>query len=121
MRYDLGLRFAHPTLAFPTVTLVINLTGSFVLGGLLTLVLEFWPPTRYVRPFGAIGVLGGYTTFSTFTVEIVRLVQANRTGLAVTYAAVSLLGGAVAVYLGSVVAGLWPAIEHRLARREAGD
>src|SRR5207253_1782620 len=54
---------------FPWSTFVINVSGSLVLGALLTIVIERWPPTRYVRPFAAIGFLGAYTTFSTFMVE----------------------------------------------------
>ena len=53
-------------------------------------VLEIWPPTRYVRPFAAIGFLGAYTTFSTWMVETAELVSHDRPGLAVGY-----LGGSL--------------------------
>lgn len=108
-RYELTLRFA-PTSppALPTVTLGINLVGSFLLGFLLTLVLEYWPPTRYVRSFAAIGILGGFTTFSTFVVETDRLFGAGLATRAVLYLAVTLFGGLVAVALGSATATLWP-------------
>ena len=60
----------RPT-AFPWSSFLVNVAGSFVLGVILTLVVERWSPTRFVRPFAAIGFCGGFTTFSTFAVEIV--------------------------------------------------
>jgi CrcB protein len=104
-RYELGLTFAPATPpSFPWVTLAINLVGAFALGLLLTLVLEVWPPTRYVRPFAAIGILGGFTTFSTFVVEADRLIGAGRIALSTSYVVISLLGGIVSCALGYVLA-----------------
>jgi CrcB protein len=91
---------------FPWATLWTNLSGSFVLGLLLTLVLERWPPTRYVRPFAAVGFIGSYTTWSTLMVELDRLAAHGRVPVAATYAAVSLAGGLVAVYVG-IALGRW--------------
>src|SRR5215475_9176959 len=54
---------------FPWSTLTVNVTGSFILGLLLTLMVHRWPPTRYARPFLAVGILGAYTTFSTYMVD----------------------------------------------------
>ena len=64
--------------AFPWATFVINVSGSLALALLLVFVLEIWPPTRYVRPFAAIGFLGAYTTFSTWMVETAELVAHGR-------------------------------------------
>lgn len=115
-RYEIGLRYAHPTPpAFPTATLLINLSGAFALGLLITLILERWPPARYVRPFAAIGFLGGYTTFSTFGVEAVRLFETGRFGAAIAYVAASALGGMATVFIGTMAARLWPL---RVLRRE---
>ena len=61
-------------------TFVINVSGSFILAVLLVCVIEVWPPTRYVRPFGAVGFLGAYTTFSTWMVDTDRLMAAGRYG-----------------------------------------
>jgi CrcB protein len=80
-----------------------------VLGLLLTFVIERWPPTRYVRPFAAIGFLGAYTTFSTYMVETDLLVKDGNAAVALTYVVASLLAGLVAVYLGIVIGRLWPA------------
>jgi CrcB protein len=111
-RFELAEIFAAPTPpAFPTLTLAINVAGAFLLGGLMALIVDLWPPTRYVRPLVGIGILGGFTTFSTFVVEGDRLIEAGQTGLALAYVIVSLLLGLVAVALGTSVAHrVWPAI-----------
>lgn len=120
-RYELGLTLPVKTPpALPSTTLIINVTGAFVLGLVLTLILEFWPPTRYVRPFFAIGVLGGYTTFSTFMVESARLITAHRTYTAIAYMIVSLVLGMLAVFLGAFVARAWPVLLRILRRTEDG-
>ncbi len=116
-RYELELSFAPTTPpAFPWVTLAINLVGSFALGLLLTLVLDVWPPTRYARPFVGIGILGGFTTFSTFVVESARLTGHGQALLALAYVAVSLAGGVVACGLGYALALGWGRTSSRRAR-----
>ena len=60
---------------FPWATFWTNLSGSFLLGFLLILLLERFPPTRYVRPFLATGILGAFTTMSTYTVETALLIK----------------------------------------------
>jgi CrcB protein len=97
----------HPG-SFPWATFWINLSGSFALGLLLTFILERWPPSRFVRPFAAVGFIGAYTTFSTFGVEADLLISAGRVVLAVVYVVGSLAGGLVAVYLGISLGRLWP-------------
>jgi fluoride exporter len=122
VRFELELHLAHPTPpGFPGVTLVINIAGAFLLGALMALTLEHWPPTRFVRPFAAIGILGGFTTFSTFVVENDRLVGAHLPSVAITYVATSLVGGFVAVGLGALAADrLWPAITGRARQGSTG-
>jgi CrcB protein len=67
-------------------------------------VLEVWPPSRYVRPFLGVGVLGGYTTFSAYTVEIRHLLAGGEWSMADAYALTSLFAGLVAVWTGIAVA-----------------
>jgi CrcB protein len=89
--------------SFPWATLAINLTGSFVLGLLLTVgIHREWPETTIV-PL-AIGFLGAYTTFSTFSYETFTLVRADRAPTAMLYVAVSIAGGLASAALGYVVA-----------------
>ncbi|MCO5997863.1 fluoride efflux transporter CrcB [Actinoallomurus rhizosphaericola] len=91
---------------FPWATFSINLTGCFALGLLMVLVLDVWPPNRYVRPFLGVGFLGGYTTFSTFAVEIRNLAGHGAWTLADAYVVNSLVGGLVAVWCGMALARL---------------
>lgn len=93
---------------FPWATFWTNVSGSFALGLLLSLVLERFPPTRYVRPFFATGFLGAYTTYSTFAVEADVLVKDGHAGIAIVYAAASLVAGFMAVWLGMWSARLVP-------------
>jgi CrcB protein len=84
----------------PWATLLVNLTGCLLIGVLLAVLLEIRPRSPWLRPFLATGVLGGYTTYSTFAVDVVRLVEADAPALAAGYVAASVLGGLVAVVAG---------------------
>lgn len=103
-RYLLGQAFPTAPHTFPTTTFVINVTGAFILAVLLVCVIEVWPPTRYVRPFGAVGFLGAYTTFSTWMIDTDRLLAAGRYGFAALDVLGSLLVGLVATALGIFLA-----------------
>lgn len=98
-RYGLGEAFPH----WPWTTLVINATGCLLIGVLMVLVAEVWPARRLLRPFLGTGFLGGYTTFSTYVVDVQRLVSTGRAGVAVAYLAGTLLSALLAVYLGTVI------------------
>jgi fluoride exporter len=102
-RYGAERALPAATTAFPWSTFLVNVAGSFVLGAILTLVVERWSPTRFVRPFAAIGFCGGFTTFSTFAVEIVQRGQHGRVGLAAAYLLLSLLVGFAAAAAGIAV------------------
>jgi CrcB protein len=91
---------------FPWSTFTINVTGCFVLGVLLTLIVERWPPSTYVRAFAVIGFLGAYTTFSTYTVEAVTLSKDGYVEVAAGYVVASLVLGVAAVFAGVLVARL---------------
>lgn len=95
--------------AFPWATFVVNVTGGLVLGALLALVAERWPPSRHVRPFVGTGVCGGYTTWSTFMTESALLVRAGRAGTAAAYVAASVIGGLAATFVGLSLGRRWPA------------
>jgi fluoride exporter len=91
-RFGLGVLFPSPWTTF-----AINLSGCLLIGMLMVLVDEVWPPRRLVRPFLGTGVLGGYTTFSTYAVDVTR----GAGGVA--YLVGTLVGALVAVYAGMVV------------------
>jgi fluoride exporter len=93
---------------FPWATFWTNISGSLLLGFFLVLVIERFPPTRYLRPFFATGFLGAYTTFSTFAVETDLLIRARQVGTASLYAVGSLAAGLGAAWAGILLARLLP-------------
>jgi CrcB protein len=103
-RYGTDRALVVSSTGFPWATFAVNVTGSFVLGLLVTLVVERWPPTRFVRPFAAIGFCGGFTTFSTLAVEAAQRVQHGHVALAAGYVLASLAAGVVAATLGMALA-----------------
>jgi CrcB protein len=105
VRYGLGGWIAnrYPG-SFPIETLVINVSGSLVLGFLFVLLTERFLPHPALRISLTVGFLGAYTTFSTFSLETFRLIEDGAVGLAALNVVASIIAGLVAVYLG-VVAG----------------
>ena len=99
-RWGLAEALPHDRGAFATSTLVANLSGALGLGVLMVLVLEVWPPTRLVRPFLGVGVLGGYTTFSTYMLDTEEMLRAGRAGLAAAYLFSTLALGLLASWTG---------------------
>ena len=85
---------------FPWNTFIVNVTGSAVLGFLLTLLIEQFPRGRLVRPFIGTGVIGAYTTFSTFEIDALLLFRGHHLMTGVSYVTASLLSGLLALWLG---------------------
>lgn len=93
---------------FPWATFWTNVSGSLALGLVLGVLLEHFPPTRYLRAFVATGFLGAYTTYSTFAVETDLLVKDGHAATALLYAVGSVIAGFAAVWLGMWTArGRW--------------
>jgi len=90
--------------SFPYGTLIANISGSFILGLFLTVVTERLNVSPNWRYLIATGVLGGYTTFSSFTYETLNLVETGRYGHAALYAFGNVLLGLAAALLGIVLA-----------------
>ena len=90
--------------SFPVGTLVINVTGSFVIGLFVVLIGERLVVPDWWRPLVAIGFLGSYTTFSTFSLETLALAQTGSWWLAAINVVGSVGGSLVGVYLGTVLA-----------------
>lgn len=100
MRYGMGgldYRFARGV--FPVSTLVVNVTGSLVIGFLWGIIDRFTVSSN-VRMFIFIGVLGGYTTFSTFSLETFNLIRDGEYQIAVINVVLSATASIVAVFLG---------------------
>ncbi|HEV8688483.1 MAG TPA: CrcB family protein [Gaiellaceae bacterium] len=89
--------------AFPWGTLVVNVTGAFLLGLVFTVLAEHLTVAPWVRSSLTIGFLGAYTTFSTLAFESYRLLEDGAAGLAFANMAVSVTAGLAAVYAGIVV------------------
>lgn len=108
-RYEVAQLIHVPKDGFPWATFWTNVSGAFVLGLFLTLIIERFPPSRYPRPFFAIGFLGAYTTFSTMAVETVLLIKDGRAPLGVFYICASIVSGLAVAYAGIVLGRLLPA------------
>jgi CrcB protein len=85
---------------WPWATFVVNLVGAFLLGYLVTAL----PPVTRHRPLWTTGFCGGLTTFSTLQLELVKMLEAGRVGVAVVYAGVSILAGLAGVQAGVALA-----------------
>lgn len=105
-RYGIGVAWPTPPAAFPWATLVINLAGCALIGVLMVLITEVWAAPRLVRPFLGTGVLGGFTTFSTYTVDVQRLITSGAARTSLVYLVVTPVGALVAVGTAMVLARL---------------
>jgi CrcB protein len=105
LRYVVGTVFLQrfgP--GFPWGTLFINVTGSFLIGIVAELALtRAFGVTPFVRVFAATGLLGGYTTFSTFSLDALTLIGDGALPYALLYAAGSVVTGILGTYAGQVL------------------
>ena len=100
LRYQVGVIWPNPAGTFPTTILLVNVLGCLVIGVFLTLITERWTAHRLIRPFFGTGVLGGFTTFSTYSLDIVTLVRLGHPVQAVSYLFLTAIGAMLAVGLG---------------------
>lgn len=89
---------------FPWGTLVVNIAGSFVIGGLTGMMAFRWNVSPELRLLLITGFLGGYTTFSAFSLEMALMVERGTWSPAIGYALASVLGCVVATLFGLWVA-----------------
>ncbi|HKX77038.1 MAG TPA: fluoride efflux transporter CrcB [Novosphingobium sp.] len=112
-RYQLGramTRWLGPSTmtAFPWATLTVNVAGSLAMGLLAGFLArhgntgEHWTGEHWRLLIG-VGLLGGFTTFSSFSLELMLLIERGQSSYAFIYAAVSVLAGLTALYLGLIV------------------
>lgn len=93
----------HDAGQVPWATVLVNVVGSFLLGMLMVWVVEAWSTRRYVRPFLGVGVLGGFTTFSTFALDLRQLLADGHAGVALAYVGATLVAGLLAVVAGALL------------------
>src|SRR6185503_14775237 len=103
-RYGLSVGMPHRPGTFPWATFVTNVTGCLLIGILMVLITEVWTAHRLLRPFLGVGVLGGFTTFSTYAVEVRGLLASGNYPIAFGY-----LFGTVIAALAAVLVGVWGA------------
>lgn len=89
--------------SWPWATFIINITGSFALAYFATRLQERLPQSTYRRPLLGTGFCGAYTTFSTMQIELLKIVEAHRYGLAVGYALGGIAAGLVAIWLATTI------------------
>jgi CrcB protein len=106
-RYVLGLWIAERLgTAFPWNTWLINVSGSLIIGLVLTVLTELVVADPAWRLLLVVGFLGGYTTFSSYTFEALTLARAGEWAFALIYVVGSNLVGLIAVVAGAMVAHL---------------
>lgn len=89
--------------SFPWATLAVNLIGSFIIGVVFSIAEKNDILSNTWRNFLTIGFCGGFTTFSTFSLENYNLLATNQIGQALLYSAISVLSGVIMIYLGIIV------------------
>ena len=100
LRWAVGLTFlGQGWQGFPLAVLVVNVLGSFIMGVCFVVLSE--RELMHVAPFLMVGVLGGFTTFSAFSLETLVLIERGDWGMALGYVALS-----VALSVGGLVAGV---------------
>ncbi|HEY9408543.1 MAG TPA: CrcB family protein [Jiangellaceae bacterium] len=112
-RYALTL-LQGDAVAFPWVTFVINVVGCVSIGVLMVVLLDLTSPHRLARPFLGVGVLGGFTTFSTYAVDIQTMLVGGRSLGALGYLALTPVAALAGVWAGA-------AATRALIRHRRGD
>jgi CrcB protein len=108
-RYGVQSALPAAPAGFPWATFLVNVSGCLLIGVLMVVITEVRAAHRLVRPFLGVGVLGGFTTFSTYVVDVQRTVAAGAPVTGLVY-----LGATMAAALAAATAGMW------LTRRVAG-
>ena len=102
-RYGLTVLLPTPQRGFPWATFLVNVLGCLLIGVVMVLVTEVYAAHRLVRPFLGVGVLGGFTTFSTYALEIHSLLRPGTVGIAFAYLATTFVAAMLAVLAGTWV------------------
>lgn len=116
-RWGTSLAVPHDAGHFAWSTWIVNVLGALLIGVLMVLVIELGAGGRYLRPFVGVGILGGFTTFSTYMLDTRDLLAHDRPLAALGYVGSTLLVGLAAVYLGMLLSRGLLRLRHRLAVR----
>lgn len=107
-RYHLGRLMTqwlgpNTVTAFPWATLTCNVVGSLAMGLLAGWLARHSEGGDHLRLLLGVGLLGGFTTFSSFSLELMLLIERGQASLAFIYAGVSVLAGLIGLYIGLIV------------------
>lgn len=102
-RAGLSEALQAPPGSWPLPTFLVNIAGALLLGWLMTRLQERLPITTLRRPLLGTGLCGGLTTFSTFQLEVVTLIEGGHIALAASYLTASISAGLIAVYAASAL------------------
>jgi len=108
LRYQTGRLLTHwlgpkTVTAFPWATLTVNVLGSLAMGLLAGYLARHGQGGEQWRLFLGVGVLGGFTTFSAFSLEMMLLIERGQAAQGLIYATVSVLAGLTALYVGLIL------------------
>ncbi|WP_051071947.1 fluoride efflux transporter CrcB [Amycolatopsis decaplanina] len=106
-RYGLSVAIPRSRGQFPLSTFATNVSGCLLIGILMAVITGATSPHRLLRPFLGVGILGGYTTFSTYTTETLDLVTAGHPFTGLSYAAGSVVTALIAVLIGGEATRAW--------------
>ena len=102
-RYGVGTAITAPANGFPLATFLINITGSLAMGLLIGILARTTPQYQNeIRLFVAVGVFGGFTTFSSFSLDAITLIERGDFVLATAYIVGSVVISLVGLYVGLV-------------------
>ncbi len=105
IRHLINRAFLHAGfIEFPWATLTINVTGSFLMGVLIEALVLRFNASNELRTFFATGILGGYTTFSAFSLEFATLYERGNTTAAFGYVLASVVLSLAAIFVGLTAA-----------------
>ncbi|MDQ3987865.1 MAG: CrcB family protein [Actinomycetota bacterium] len=102
-RYGVSVWLPSPPGTFAWSTFMINVSGCLLIGMLMALIGERWSAHRLLRPFLGTGVLGGYTTFSAYTIDAYVLLDGGHVRLGFAYLAATVVCALAAVCVGMFV------------------
>lgn len=112
-RHGLDVLWPPSSSGISWTILVINVSGSLLIGLLMELIAHRLPESRFVRPFWGVGFLGGYTTFSAYAMDVVTALERGAPQVALAYLALTLAGALTATWAASSLA-------HRFLTRGEG-
>ena len=105
-RYGIATAWSHDPARFSWSIWTVNVSGCFLIGVLMVLIARRLPRQSLIRPFFGVGILGGYTTFSTSVVDVQQAAAHGAPGTALLYLAATLVGALVAVWTGTTLTEL---------------